>query len=121
MAEWKKMESPKGGIMPYYITELGDMKLSLSVPYENGPWSCRLTVGPKTVHKDYFRLRSKMTEDTAKENWETPDDLEKAQAEAFQIMRNYFRRYKAYWENLEKNLNSLEQEGKGGKDDREEE
>lgn len=94
--EWTKKPT-QGGVMPwYYECTNGDVSLELTLPYEYDPWGMRMYKGSTTIVKEYFRLRGK----DRNGEWESEDDLLKAQEKAWQIAHDKMADTAAYYENL---------------------
>lgn len=94
--EWIRKPT-EGGVMPwYYECTNGDVSLELSLPYKGGPWGMRMYKGPSTMVKEYFRLRGK----DGKGEWESEDDLLKAQEKAWQIAHDTMAGTAAHYESL---------------------
>lgn len=101
--EWIKKPT-QGGVMPwYYECTNGDISLELTLPYECDPWGMRMYKGSATVAKEYFRLRGK----DGNGEWESEEDLLKAQEKAWQIAHDTMTGTAAYYESLIQMLDAM--------------
>lgn len=108
---WERKETGHYWNPYYYEYHHGNLTLTLMPPYESDPWTARLSKANKeTIHKENFRLRHNDRSDD-KALWESINDLEQAQEQAFIIMEEYLKRITSYWDGLLSELNEMKEGG----------
>ena len=118
MAKWVRKETGRAWNPYYYMCELGDLKLDLSVPYRSDPWGVRLTKQSITIYKEHFRLP-----DSGKlqvENQVSEEELKKAKEKAFAIVKQLTEANINYWTAFLEEIKEMEGQGKEDTDGEEE-